>query len=160
MLQKLVPAVGGEPAYPVSLRRRLHTRPELGGLEVDTARLIAAALPVCACFIGGTTDPAASVGGAGPGVLIRAETDGIELTEETGVPCASANGRMPDARLWPRRADPAPATAGGEDAADVSARATAGELVLPGPVRPYAGGLLEGPRSSLGGEVGTGARSL
>ncbi|MEU6229248.1 M20 family metallopeptidase [Streptomyces sp. NPDC047042] len=94
MLRKLLSAVEDELEFGVSLRRRLHTKPELGGLETDTARVIAAALPVRARSLAGTTNLVATVGGDGPGVLVRAELDGIEVTENTEVPYASANGTM------------------------------------------------------------------
>ncbi|MFF7132221.1 M20 family metallopeptidase [Streptomyces sp. NPDC008196] len=94
MLRDLVAAAREELPFAVSLRRRLHATPELGGQEVDTARLVAAALPLRPVFVNGTTNLVARVGGPGPAVLVRAELDGIELREETGVPHAAVNGRM------------------------------------------------------------------
>ncbi|MEU6355390.1 amidohydrolase [Streptomyces sp. NPDC047072] len=78
----------------MSLRQELHATPELGGQEFATARLVAESLPVPARFVNSTTNVVARVGGPGPEILVRAELDGIELREETGVAHAATNGRM------------------------------------------------------------------
>lgn len=94
MWRELLSAVERELPGAVDLRRALHTTPEPGGLEVRTSAALARALPVPARAVGGTTSLVARVGGTGPGVLVRAELDGVELTERTGVPYAAAGGRM------------------------------------------------------------------
>lgn len=94
MLSKLVPSLERELAHAVPLRRRLHTCPEPGGRESATARLLTEALPVPVRRLGDSTNLVVRVGGEGPGVLVRAELDGVELPEETGSPHAARNGLM------------------------------------------------------------------
>ena len=77
----------------VDLRHRLHAAPEVSGAEERTAEVVAAAL-------GGAAEPVAGtgrvlrIGPPGPAVAVRAELDGLPMTERTGVPWASTNGAM------------------------------------------------------------------
>jgi amidohydrolase len=71
----------------------LHANPELSGLEVRTARRIADELRFAGCAVtegvGGHGVVAVVRNGAGPTVLVRADLDGLPITEETGLPYAS-----------------------------------------------------------------------
>ncbi len=77
----------------VELRHRLHAAPEVSGVEERTAEVVAAAL-------GGDAEPVAGtgrvlrIGPPGPAVAVRAELDGLPMTERTGAPWASTNGAM------------------------------------------------------------------
>ncbi|MFK0170148.1 M20 family metallopeptidase [Streptomyces sp. NPDC090306] len=92
--RELVSALEEELPGAVELRRALHATPEPGGAEVRTSALLADELPVAARSLDGTTNLVARVGARGPGVLVRAELDGVELAERTGVPYAATGGRM------------------------------------------------------------------
>jgi amidohydrolase len=76
-----------------SLRRELHTQPELGHRETATAALVAGALGAPAEPIVGTGLLARIGEGASP-VVVRSELDGLPIEERTGVEFASANGLM------------------------------------------------------------------
>jgi len=75
--------------------RWFHLHPELSGLELDTARHLAAELRVLGLEvregIGGHGLVALLRGRAGPGptVLVRADMDALPVAEETGLRCAS-----------------------------------------------------------------------
>jgi amidohydrolase len=78
----------------LELRRRVHADPRTGGFEQPTAAVVAAA-------IGVPDAPAVAEGRmirigppTGPVIAVRAELDGLPITERTGVPWASANGAM------------------------------------------------------------------
>jgi amidohydrolase len=79
----------------IELRHDLHQHAELSGAEARTAATAAAAL-------GAPDAPAVAGTGrlirigprAGPAVAIRAELDGLPITEESGAPWASTNGAM------------------------------------------------------------------
>jgi amidohydrolase len=77
------------------LRHTLHQSPELAGAEVATAQIMATYLeahdPSCLLEGLGGTGVAARFDGArqGPTVMLRAELDGLPLTEATGVPYRS-----------------------------------------------------------------------
>ncbi len=78
----------------------LHANPELSGLEVRTARRLADELRSAGCTVtegvGGYGVVAVITNGDGPTVLIRADLDGLPITEETGLPYASsARGILP-----------------------------------------------------------------
>src|SRR5258706_12145398 len=86
-------------ASAVSLRRTVHARPETAFEEVETARLVAErmrarGLPVRTGL--GKTGVAATLDTEGPGptVLLPADLDALPVTEATGLPFASTNGRM------------------------------------------------------------------
>lgn len=77
------------------LRRDLHAHPSLSGHEEPTLRQVLAALPA-----GGAVTRVAGAGavwrsgGSGPAVAVRAELDGMPITEATGVAWTSTNGAM------------------------------------------------------------------
>ncbi|MBP2063593.1 M20 metallopeptidase family protein [Streptomyces iranensis] len=86
-----------------SLRRDLHAAPDLTGQEASTRDLVLSAMG--AHGLGrisrdnaehvAETGAAIRVGGPGPAIAVRAELDALAVTEETGVPWASARaGRM------------------------------------------------------------------
>lgn len=76
-----------------ALRRALHRRPEPSGREVETAAAIEAALRGLGLSPRrvGATGVVAEVEGSSPGprLLLRADTDALEIQEETGLPFAS-----------------------------------------------------------------------
>jgi amidohydrolase len=79
----------------VALRRRLHADPRLSGQEEDTADAVVAALGA------GPGQPTAITGrvvrvlpGTTPTVALRAELDGLAVSEATGVPWAAPGGVM------------------------------------------------------------------
>jgi amidohydrolase len=83
---ELLAALEGELEQAVELRRRLHGDPELSHAEVRTAELVAAELPVRARAAAGTGRLAligAGTEGQAP-VAVRAELDGLPITEQTG----------------------------------------------------------------------------
>ncbi|MBF4629641.1 amidohydrolase [Clavibacter michiganensis subsp. phaseoli] len=83
----------------IALRRRLHAHPEVGlDLPTTHATLLEALAPLPLEITTGsglTSITAVLRGGRpGPAVLLRADMDGLPLTEETGLPYASRNGAM------------------------------------------------------------------
>jgi len=94
--QPLLEALERELPGAVQLRRRLHADPELGHAELRTAATIAAELPVASRATAGT-GLLALVGGEGAGgapVAVRAELDGLPITERTGAPFAACGETM------------------------------------------------------------------
>ena len=77
----------------MSLYRDLHANPELSGEEVRTAAKLAAEAKRLGFTVtekvGGTGVVAVMKNGSGPTVLIRADMDGLPLTEKTGLAFAS-----------------------------------------------------------------------
>lgn len=91
-VEQLIRLVDDEVPAAVALREKLHATPEDGFAEVETARVLAAALPV-------EPAPVARTGlvvrlGGPRGVLVRAELDGLPIAEETAAPFAATNGFM------------------------------------------------------------------
>jgi amidohydrolase len=83
----------------VALRRRLHAHPEIGlDVPATQATLLEALAPLPLEITTGsglTSITAVLRGGRpGPAVLLRADMDGLPLTEQTGLPYASRNGAM------------------------------------------------------------------
>lgn len=81
------------------LRRLIHQNPETAFEEVETARLVAERMSRRGLRVRtglGKTGVAAllDTGLPGPTVLLRADLDALPLTEQTGLPFASKNGRM------------------------------------------------------------------
>lgn len=77
-----------------------HANPELSGLEVRTARRLAEELRSVGCMVtegvGGYGVVGVIANGTGPTVLLRADLDGLPITEDTGLPYAStARGTLP-----------------------------------------------------------------
>jgi amidohydrolase len=91
---ELLTLLGEEAVGVVELRHRLHAAPELAHREVETARMIAAALPVPAKTVAGTGLLARVGDGPAPPVVVRGELDGLPLVERTGAAFASVNGAM------------------------------------------------------------------
>ncbi|MDQ1323634.1 MAG: hypothetical protein QG587_969, partial [Chloroflexota bacterium] len=80
----------------VEIRRRLHRRPEIGLRLPGTQAMVLEALRAIGLEgrPGGTTDSVVAViDGARPGptILLRADMDGLPLTEDTGLEFASEN---------------------------------------------------------------------
>lgn len=75
------------------LYQDLHARPELSGQEVQTARRMAETLKDLGFTVtekvGGHGVAGVLANGPGPVLLIRADMDGLPVTEETGLPYAS-----------------------------------------------------------------------
>jgi amidohydrolase len=82
------------------LYRHLHAHPELSMQEHETARLVEshlAQLGVTTFRCGGTGIVGILENGPGPVVAFRADTDGLPITEQTGLAYASsATGVLPD----------------------------------------------------------------
>ncbi|HUC55900.1 MAG TPA: M20 family metallopeptidase [Streptosporangiaceae bacterium] len=79
----------------VSLRHTLHAGAELSGFESVTAATVAAALGAPDAEAVAGTGRLVRIGRPdGPCIALRAELDALPVTEETGVPWASANGAM------------------------------------------------------------------
>ena len=92
MLEELLNALEAELEPAVALRRRLHEDPELAHDEHRTGAAVAAELPVATQAVAGTGLIARVGGAAGGGsgaaggapVGVRAELDGLPVTERTG----------------------------------------------------------------------------
>ncbi|MBY0687378.1 amidohydrolase [Microbacterium marinilacus] len=84
----------------VALYTHLHARPELSGQEHETAALIEERLDelgVERLRCGGTGVVGVLRNGDGPTVAFRADTDGLPILEDTGLPySSSATGTLPD----------------------------------------------------------------
>lgn len=85
----------------MALYRDLHANPELSLAEVRTAAKLAAEARKAGYTVtekvGGTGVVAVMKNGAGPTILIRADMDGLPVTEETGLPFASkVRGETPE----------------------------------------------------------------
>lgn len=76
-----------------ALYRDLHANPELSGAEVKTSAKLAARLKALGYDVtenvGGTGVVAMMRNGKGPVLLMRADMDGLPVTEQTGLPFAS-----------------------------------------------------------------------
>lgn len=86
-------STGADAAYLRSLYEHLHRNPELSNQEVKTAERMAqefrkAGLEVTT-KVGGTGVVGVVRNGEGPVLLLRADMDGLPVTEETGLPYAS-----------------------------------------------------------------------
>jgi len=94
LLKRLLAGVERELPHAVELRHRLHSRPELAHAEHETAKLIEGELPVACSAVAGT-GRLALVGerGAAP-VAVRAELDGLPISEQTGAPFAATGEAM------------------------------------------------------------------
>lgn len=93
-LSRLVQLVDEEIPGVVALREQLHTTPEIGFAETATARTVAEAMDDPGITVAGTGRLYRVAGEEGPGVGVRAELDGLAMTEATGARYASRNGRM------------------------------------------------------------------
>ncbi len=93
MLDELLQALDAQLPGAVELRRRLHADPELAHAEHRTAAAVAAELPVPAEPVAGTGLLARLGEGAAP-VAVRAELDGLPITERTGAAFSATGARM------------------------------------------------------------------
>jgi amidohydrolase len=84
LLERLLGAIGEELPAAVELRHALHAAPELSHQEHATAAMIADRLPVGASEVAGTGLLARIGEGPAPAIAIRAELDGLPVTERTG----------------------------------------------------------------------------
>ncbi|MCI8453075.1 MAG: amidohydrolase [Lachnospiraceae bacterium] len=80
----------------VQIRRRIHQRPELGGKEFETTRLITEKLTEWGIEVedlGLETGASALIRGAYPGatIAVRGDIDALPMQEETNLPFASEN---------------------------------------------------------------------
>lgn len=85
----------------MTIYRDLHANPELSTMEVKTAAKLAAEARKAGYTVteqvGGTGVVAVMQNGDGPTILIRADMDGLPVTEETGLPFASKlRGKTPE----------------------------------------------------------------
>ncbi|MEY2884639.1 MAG: hypothetical protein RL490_2363 [Pseudomonadota bacterium] len=90
----------------LTLYKDLHAHPELSLQETRSAAILAAEARAAGFTVtervGGTGVVAVMVNGPGPTVLIRADMDGLPVTEMTGLPYAStAMGKAADGSLTP-----------------------------------------------------------
>lgn len=93
--ERLSAAVHSELPAAVELRHRLHADPRLSGHEADTAAAVVAALGVGEGRTVASTGRLVRIpGGAGRGVAVRAELDGLAVDEQTGVGWAATDGVM------------------------------------------------------------------
>ncbi len=93
---ELVEALEAELPRAVELRHRLHGDPELSHAELRTAELVSAELPVPARVSAGTGRLALigpGEGGPAP-VAVRAELDGLPITERTGADFSAQGATM------------------------------------------------------------------
>jgi amidohydrolase len=93
-LRELLRLLDGELPGAVELRHRLHGVPELGLREHATAALVDAALPVPGRGFAGTGRLVSVGDPALDAVWVRAELDGLEIRERTGVPYAATGETM------------------------------------------------------------------
>jgi amidohydrolase len=93
LLALVLDGVEHELELAVALRHRLHAHPELAHAERETAKLVQAQLPVAAETVAGN-GRIARVGGDGRAVAVRAELDGLPLTERTGAAFSAAGDAM------------------------------------------------------------------
>jgi amidohydrolase len=110
LLGRLLAAIERELPRAVELRHRLHAEPELAHEEHRTAASVAAELPVACDAVagtgllarvgdrGGSIAPALDAAGASSPdtapVAVRAELDGLPLTEQTGAPFTASGAAM------------------------------------------------------------------
>src|SRR5438128_8677150 len=93
--ERLSAAVSAEVPGAVELRRRLHADPRLSGQEEDTADAVVAALGAGPGHETAITGRVVRVlRGTTPTVALRAELDGLAVSEATGVPWAAPGGVM------------------------------------------------------------------
>jgi amidohydrolase len=94
VLIRLLAAIERELPRAVELRHRLHAHPELAHAEFETSASISAEMPV-ACEAVAETGLIARVGSAdGAAVAVRAELDGLPISERTDSPFHATGGTM------------------------------------------------------------------
>jgi amidohydrolase len=94
LLERLLSGVERELPRALDLRRRLHSQPELAHREEQTAATVAAELEMPSVTVA-HTGRMARVGPAGEApVVVRAELDGLPISERTNAPFAAAGETM------------------------------------------------------------------
>jgi amidohydrolase len=94
LLERLLAGIERELPAAVALRRRLHAQPELAHREVQTAAAVAQELPVQCATVAGTGRIARVGPTGGPAVAVRAELDGLPVTESTEASFAAGGAVM------------------------------------------------------------------
>src|ERR1700726_599338 len=94
LLGELLPGAEHELARPVALPHRLHAARELAHAELRTAAAVEQELPVESVEAAGTGRLARIGPADGAVVAVRAELDGLPVSERTGVPFAAGGGVM------------------------------------------------------------------
>jgi amidohydrolase len=94
LLGQLLSAVERELPSAIALRHRLHAHPELAHAEEQTAAAVEQELPVACSAVAGTGRIARVGPAAGPTVAVRAELDGLPITERTGAPFSASGAVM------------------------------------------------------------------
>jgi amidohydrolase len=94
MLPRLLVGIERELPRAVELRHRLHAHPELAHAEFETSASISGEMPV-ACEVVAETGLIARVGSAdGAAVAVRAELDGLPISERTDSPFRATGATM------------------------------------------------------------------
>jgi amidohydrolase len=94
LLSRLLVGVERELALAVELRHELHARPELAHAEQQTAAAVAERLPVACVAVAGTGRVARIGPACGAPVAVRAELDGLPISERTDAPFRALGGAM------------------------------------------------------------------
>lgn len=94
ILTRLLAAIERELPRAVELRHRLHARPELAHAEHETSAALAAELPVAGERVAGTGLIARVGPTHGPPVAVRAELDGLPISERTDAPFRATGATM------------------------------------------------------------------
>jgi amidohydrolase len=94
LLARLLAGIEHELPRAVQLRHRLHSQPELAHAERQTAASVAAELPVAAETLAGTSLIARIGAREGAPVAVRAELDGLPISERTGAAFAASGDTM------------------------------------------------------------------
>lgn len=94
MMDGLSALVAAELPGAIALRHRLHADPRLSGEEDDTAEAVCGAIGVAGERVAGTGRLLRLGRTTGPAVVLRAELDGLPLSERTGLVWTSTRGVM------------------------------------------------------------------
>jgi amidohydrolase len=94
LLTRLLAGIERELPAAIELRRRLHSQPELAHEEELTAAAVAKELPLSSTTVAGTGLLARVGPAGGPAVAVRAELDGLPVTERTQASYRATGGRM------------------------------------------------------------------
>jgi amidohydrolase len=94
LLQRLLAGLERELPGAVALRRRLHSQPELAHAEVRTAAAVEEELPVACATVAGTGRIARVGAPYGAAVAVRAELDGLPVSEHTDASFSAGGGVM------------------------------------------------------------------
>jgi amidohydrolase len=92
-LTRLLAGIERELPRAVELRHRLHAHPELAHAEFETSAAVAAELPVACERVAGT-GLIARIGPQSPAVAVRAELDGLPISERTDAPYSATGATM------------------------------------------------------------------